>query len=78
MQYVKDMLATGLSTRRNDRFIDRGILGGGGDDEESAWRRRRKKKSGGIFVGLDSPLEKLAGLVAGGVVYVAPKALPIA
>ena len=52
-----------------------GIFGGGGDDEESAsGEGGEKKKSGGIFVGLDSALEKLAGLVAvGGVVYVAIK-----
>ena len=76
MQYVKDMLATGLSGLGGMiGSLIGGIFGGGGDDEESAsGEGGEKKKSGGIFVGLDSALEKLAGLVAvGGVVYVAIK-----
>lgn len=76
MQYVKDMLATGLSGLGGMiGSLIGGIFSGGSDDEESAsGEGGEKKKSGGIFVGLDSALEKLAGLVAvGGVVYVAIK-----
>ena len=75
MQYIKDMLATGLSGLGGMiGSLIGGMFGGGGEDEEGAGGKKGEKKSGGIFVGLDSALEKLAGLVAvGGVVYLAIK-----
>ena len=76
MQYVKDMLATGLSGLGGmiGKLIG-GIFGGGGEEETADGAGGKEKKAGGgIFVGLDSALEKLAGLVAvGGVVYLAIK-----
>jgi hypothetical protein len=77
MQYIKDMLATGLSGLGGmiGKLIG-GIFSGGGDDEQQDGPpgTGEKKKSGGLFVGLDGALEKLAGLVAvGGVVYLAIK-----
>ena len=76
MQYVRDMLATGLSGLGGMiGSILGGIFGGGGEEEGTEGAGGEKKKaSGGIFVGLDSALEKLAGLVAvGGAVYLAIK-----
>ena len=77
MQYIKDMLATGLSGLGGmiGKLIG-GIFSGGGDDEQQDGPpgTGEKKKGSGLFVGLDGALEKLAGLVAvGGVVYLAIK-----
>ena len=77
MQYIKDMLATGLSGLGGMiGSIIGGIFGGGGEEEaaDGAGSGEKKKSSSGIFVGLDTALTTLAGLVAvGGVVYVAIK-----
>ena len=75
MQYVKDMLATGLSGLGGmiGNLIG-GIFSGGSEEEGGGEGGEKKKAPGGLFVGLDSALEKLAGLVAvGGVVYLAIK-----
>ena len=75
MQYVKDMLATGLSGLGGmiGNLIG-GIFSGGSEEEGGGEGGEKKKAPGGIFVGLDGALEKLAGLVAvGGVVYLAIK-----
>ena len=76
MQYVKDMLATGLAGLGSMiGGIISGIFSGGGEEEAADGAGGEKKKSsGGIFVGLDTALSTLAGLVAvGGVVYLAIK-----
>lgn len=75
MQYVKDMLATGLSGLGGmiGNLIG-GIFSGGSEEEGGGEGGEKKKAPGGLFVGLDSALEKLAGLVAvGGAVYLAIK-----
>lgn len=76
MQYVKDMLATGLSGLGGmiGKLIG-GIFSGGGDEESADGAGGETKKApGGLFVGLDGALEKLAGVVAvGGTVYLAIK-----
>ena len=77
MQYIKDMLATGLSGLGGMiGGIISGIFGGSGDDEESADGAggEKKKSKGGLFGGLDGALTTLATMVAaGGVVYLAIK-----
>ena len=75
MQYVKDMLATGLSGLGGmiGNLIG-GIFSGGSEEEGGGEGGEKKKAPGGLFVGLDGALEKLAGLVAvGGAVYLAIK-----
>ena len=75
MQYVKDMLATGLSGLGGmiGNLIG-GIFSGGSEEEVGGEGGEKKKAPGGLFVGLDGALEKLAGMVAvGGAVYLAIK-----
>ena len=51
MQYVKDMLATGLSGLGGmiGPLIG-GILGGGGDDEESQVEKAAKRKKVAVYL----------------------------
>lgn len=76
MQYVKDMLATGLSGLGGmiGKLIG-GIFGGSDKPQElDEDGNPVEKKSSGLFVGLDGALSKLAGMVAvGGAVYLAIK-----
>jgi hypothetical protein len=80
MQYVKDMLATGLSGLGGmiGKLIG-GIFGGGDKKEElDEDGNPVEKKGSGLFVGLDGALSKLAGMVAvGGAVYLAIKGFQV-
>ena len=76
MQYVKDMLSTGLSGLGGmiGKLIG-GIFGGSDKPQElDEDGNPVEKKGSGLFVGLDGALSKLAGMVAvGGAVYLAIK-----
>lgn len=78
MQYIKDMLATGLSGLGGMiGTILGGIFGGGSSSEKGGppgSGGEKKESSGGIFFGLDSALSTFATMVAaGGTVYLAIK-----
>ena len=76
MQYVKDMLATGLSGLGGMIGTLIGGIFGGSDEPEEVGPDGKpvEKKGSGLFIGLDSALSTLATMVAaGGTVYLAIK-----